>query len=125
LFDIKELNERKERTLSRMEAMLNYATSNNKCRSQHLLAYFGETDTQRCGNCDVCLRRNELGLNKYEFDIILEEIKEIINFEPCLLNELVEKIKFDEYKIIKVVQWLFENKKMIYDKDNKLKWNKE
>lgn len=125
LFDIKELNERKERTLSRMEAMLNYATSNNKCRSQHLLAYFGETDTQRCGNCDVCLRRNELGLNKYEFDIILEEIKEIINFKPCLLNELVEKIKFDEYKIIKVVQWLFENKKMIYDKDNKLKWNKE
>ncbi|MDY0315881.1 MAG: RecQ family ATP-dependent DNA helicase [Bacteroidales bacterium] len=125
VFDIKELNERKERTLSRMEAMLNYATSNNKCRSQQLLAYFGEIDTQRCGACDVCLRRNELGLSKYEFDIILEEIKEIVNFEPCLLNDLVEKIKFDENKIIKVVQWLFENKKMIYDKENKLKWNKE
>ncbi|MCK9256193.1 MAG: RecQ family ATP-dependent DNA helicase, partial [Bacteroidales bacterium] len=64
VFDIKELNERKERTLSRMEAMLNYATSNNKCRSQQLLAYFGEIDTQRCGACDVCLRRNELGLSK-------------------------------------------------------------
>ncbi len=125
IFDIKELNERKERTLSRMDAMLTYATSNNKCRSQQLLAYFGETDTQRCGDCDVCIRRNELSLSKYEFDIILEKIKELINFEPYLLNDLIEKINFEEYKIIKVIQWLFENNKIKYDNENKLIWNKE
>lgn len=26
------------------------------CRRRHLLAYFGDTATQDCGNCDVCLR---------------------------------------------------------------------
>ncbi len=26
------------------------------CRRRHLLAYFGETMTEDCGNCDVCLR---------------------------------------------------------------------
>lgn len=125
VFDKKALAERKERTLSRMEAMLHYATSSNKCRSQQLLAYFGETNTDRCGSCDVCVRRNDLSLNKYEFDIILNEIKNIVSLNPCLLNDLVDQINYEEHKIIKVVQWLFENKKMIYDDEQRLKWNKE
>ncbi|HOK38977.1 MAG TPA: ATP-dependent DNA helicase RecQ [Bacteroidales bacterium] len=119
-----ELNTLKERTLSRMEAMLLYAESKNKCRSQQLLAYFGQKDSQRCGTCDVCSRRNELGLSAYEFDIILEQIKKIIKIEPILLNDLVDRIDFDETKIIKVVQWLFDNKKLIYNNENKLFWNK-
>ncbi|MDY0141065.1 MAG: RecQ family ATP-dependent DNA helicase [Bacteroidales bacterium] len=124
-FDKKDLETQKTRTLSRLESMLLYATSTNKCRSQQLLAYFGEKDTVRCGNCDVCTRRNTLELNKYEFDIILEQIKNIINLEPCLLNDMIEKIEFDESKIIKVVQWLFENKKIKYDKKQRLQWIQE
>lgn len=124
LFNKNDLAERKERTLQRMEAMLNYATSTNKCRSQQLLAYFGQDDVDRCGSCDVCVRRNDLSLNKYEFDIILNEIKNVVTLEPCLLNDLVDKINYEEHKIIKVVQWLFENKKMIYNDEQKLTWNK-
>ncbi len=124
LFDKKSIEEQKERTLDRLESMLQYATSTNKCRSQQLLAYFGETSTSRCGTCDVCTRRNALELSKYEFDLILDEIKNIINLEPCLLNELVDKMDFDESKIIKVIQWLFENKKIKYNEKQKLEWIK-
>jgi len=124
LFNKKDLNEQKDRTLDRLESMLIYATSTNKCRSQQLLAYFGEKDTNRCGNCDVCTRRNSLDLSKYEFDIILNEIKIIINLEPCLLNQLIDKIEFDESKIIKVIQWLFENKKIQYNEKQELQWIK-
>lgn len=124
-FNKKDLDEQKERTLDRLESILLYANSTNKCRSQQLLAYFGETDVERCGSCDVCNRRNELGLNKYEFDIILAEIKNIVNLEPCLLNDLVDKIDNDEAKIIKVIQWLFENHKLKYNEEQKLQWIKE
>ncbi len=120
----KDLDEQKERTISRMEAMLNYATSSNKCRSQQLLSYFGEQDSLRCGNCDVCTRRNSLGLSKYEFDLILEKIKDKVNAEPCLLNELVDNIDFDEEKIIKVIHWLFDNGKIKYNDKQKLMWIK-
>ena len=41
-----------------------------------LLDYFGE-ESDRCGICDVCRERNELDLSKYEFDLILEEIKTV------------------------------------------------
>ena len=124
IFNRKELNEQKERVISRMEAMLSYATSTNKCRSQQLLAYFGEKDTNRCGQCDVCARRNELGLSKYEFDIILEKIKNKITLEPSLLNDVVTEIEFKEDKIIKVIQWLFDNNKIKYNEQQKLTWIK-
>ena len=39
----------------RINAMLRYAQSSDTCRSRQLLAYFGETKTQDCHQCDVCL----------------------------------------------------------------------
>jgi ATP-dependent DNA helicase RecQ len=44
----------KDRYKDRMDAMTNYASSTTKCRSQILLSYFGEKNTYRCGQCDVC-----------------------------------------------------------------------
>ncbi len=115
---------RKQTFITKIESVINYCVSNNKCRSQLLLEYFGEDDSYRCGNCDVCNRRNELGLSKYEFDVILKEIKEIIQKEESiLLNELVNKINYREVKIIKVIQWLFENDKIKQDDNNVLYWN--
>lgn len=55
----------------------------------------------------------------------MSEIKNIVNLEPCLLNDLVDKIDSDESKIIKVIQWLFENKKLRYNEEQKLQWIKE
>jgi ATP-dependent DNA helicase RecQ len=113
----------KERYITRMNAMLQYANSTNKCRSQILLAYFGQTDAERCGKCDVCKRRNELSLSKYEFDLILSEIKEHIQQKPIFLNDLIDEINHDDNKVIKVIQWLFDNEKIHYNEKQKLTWN--
>ena len=45
----------KVRFANRIEKMLEYANCENICRSRLLLRYFGETDTEDCGQCDVCL----------------------------------------------------------------------
>jgi len=105
--------------------MLQYASSSNKCRSQILLSYFGEKNPDRCGQCDVCTRRNELDLSKYEFDIILDEIKEKLQFNLIALDELMASLDTDEEKNIKVIQWLLDNYKILKDKDDKLTWNME
>ena len=124
-FNKKMLDVRKERVVTKMEAMLQYATSTNKCRSQQLLAYFGETDVDRCGCCDVCLRRNELGLSKYEFDIILEKIKRILTESPYLYNDLIAKVGEDEHKTINVIKWLVENNKVVLNDERKYIWHKD
>jgi ATP-dependent DNA helicase RecQ len=49
---------RQEQHRLRMEAMLNYL-QREQCRSQLLLAYFGQPDAPPCGICDSCLRQAE------------------------------------------------------------------
>ncbi|MBQ3877193.1 MAG: RecQ family ATP-dependent DNA helicase [Prevotella sp.] len=49
--------ELKQRFEERIEKMIAYATSDNKCRSRMLLRYFGEETCHDCGQCDVCLDR--------------------------------------------------------------------
>ncbi len=46
--------ERKRVERAKLDALLGYAES-TACRRQRLLAYFGETLQQPCGNCDNCL----------------------------------------------------------------------
>lgn len=46
---------RKEQFTHRIDAMIEYATNNQICRSRQLLRYFGETRSTDCGCCDVCL----------------------------------------------------------------------
>jgi len=111
----------KEKYSARLEKMIDYAESNNRCRSVMLLDYFGE-EADRCGTCDVCRERNELDLSKYEFDIILDEIKSILAEKNPDSQELVSMISYPEEKVIKVIRWLLDHNKIIQDSDHKLSW---
>jgi ATP-dependent DNA helicase RecQ len=113
--------DRKKDYQKRIEAMIYYATQKLKCRSQVLLEYFGETDSVRCGKCDVCLERNELGLSKLEFDQLAQEIKKILN-EACTFEELIMKLAGNEDEKINVIRWLMDNGKIVHRIDNKLEW---
>ncbi|MHC1704026.1 MAG: ATP-dependent DNA helicase RecQ [Tenuifilaceae bacterium] len=114
--------DRKERFLKRVDTMLDYAANITKCRSQFLLEYFGETDSYRCGKCDVCTSRNELDLSKIEFDKILEKIKIQLQKEPLSTETLVDSIKTDPEKTLKVIHFLLDNKKVIKRNDGLLAW---
>jgi ATP-dependent DNA helicase RecQ len=111
----------KEKYTARLGKMIDYAESKNRCRSVILLDYFGE-ESDRCGICDVCRERNELELSKYEFDLILEEIKSILSEKEPDSEELVKMISYPEEKVIKVIRWLLDHNKLIQDKDHKLSW---
>ncbi|MBP5277753.1 MAG: RecQ family ATP-dependent DNA helicase [Prevotella sp.] len=51
--------DRKRAFIQRLQWMINYATNDRECRSQQLLRYFGETDSEPCGHCDVCISRQK------------------------------------------------------------------
>jgi len=117
--------QRKERFVSRINAVVNYAESKAKCRSQILLSYFGEMESTRCGQCDICLKRNELELSKYEFDLIHAELKEKLRETPQSLVEITDNLNFPEDKIIKVIQYLLDNNKIEYDSNHVIYWVKK
>ncbi len=111
----------KDKHIFRVNKMIDYADTSTRCRSVILLDYFGE-ESDRCGNCDVCRERNELDLSKYEFDIILDEIKELLTGNKFDARELVSKITQPEEKVVKVIRWLLDHNKIIRDDDNLLSW---
>ncbi len=111
----------KDKHIIRVNRMIDYADYNTRCRSVILLDYFGE-EADRCGICDVCRKRNELDLSKYEFDLILDEIKDALVENKCDAHELVSKISHPEEKVIKVLQWLLDNKKIYIDDKHLLSW---
>jgi ATP-dependent DNA helicase RecQ len=115
---------RKERYIARISTMIKYASTSGKCRSQILLSYFGEKDAYRCGQCDVCQKRNELDISQYEFDIIVDELKKEISEQPANLVILVDKYaaRYTQEKIMKVIQWLLDHGKIFYDTPGSIKW---
>ena len=115
--------DRKNDYQERIDAMLRYATSKLKCRSQLLLEYFGEKSSVRCGKCDICLERNELSLSQLEVDGIVAKLKDLLN-EPCLFEELIFKLNTKEDEMLKVIRWLIDNGKIVHRIDNRLEWVK-
>ena len=125
LISNEKYKERKERYVKRANAMIRYAESKAKCRSQILLSYFGEKNPYRCGECDVCRRRNKLDISNYEFDLINDGIKKILKENPVSIEDLTDNIKCDEDKILKIIRWLIESEKIEYTVDKRITWVKK
>ena len=122
----KHYGARKKAALKRMQAVLDYIQSTNHCRSELLLKYFGETDVQRCGMCDVCLERNKINVSEMEFNEILDKIKPALKLKPHALNELLFIAKqFPEDKVINVVMWLVDNEKLDVNERQMYSWRKQ
>ena len=47
----------RQQYIEKLKAMVEYADNQLYCRSQLLLSYFGETDADTCGSCDVCRQK--------------------------------------------------------------------
>ena len=44
----------KDSASRRIQAMIDYVSEENQCRSRFLLAYFGQEESEDCGKCDIC-----------------------------------------------------------------------
>jgi len=98
--------DRKSRLEERIRYIIEYGKRENKCRSRLLLEYFGETKAKDCGQCDVCLRKNEGGLSNYKFNIISEKIFCKISGQDCKITELTDEPEFSKEQIIQVIRYL-------------------
>ena len=104
--------ERKERYMKRINAMLEYVTTDNACRSRMLLRYFGEKNQHNCGQCDVCLQKNSSGLKQYEFDQLATQIYSVLEEKAMTPAEIVRKLNTEPDKISTVIQYLLDEGKL-------------
>lgn len=111
----------RERYIERVANITEYAENTTRCRSAFLTGYFGE-ENGRCGLCDTCQERNELELSKYEFDLIIDKIKNLTAEKPMRPEELASAMEMPQEKSTRVIRWLLDHEKLHYDDEYRLSW---
>jgi ATP-dependent DNA helicase RecQ len=102
-------DDRRDRYISRVKSVLDYAKEENICRNQMLLAYFGEKNSNPCGKCDICLKKRESNLSTDDFETIRLEIQQLLTQEELSVNALVKKVPFKEPKVLNVIRFMIDN----------------
>lgn len=107
IFTKEVYEDRKESFIRRIEAMTEYAETEDKCRSRMLLLYFGEKNEHNCGQCDVCLSSHSSGIRQGVFDEISRAIEETLKEKDMTTSALMEKLEsYDKENVTKVLSYL-------------------
>lgn len=97
----------------RLDAVLRFVNDTETCRSQALLAYFGEMQSTPCGECDVCRRVRREKTTKNEYEAILQHVLVLQQENPSITDcELLEKLSLNYPK--KIVASIL---RMLQDRD--------
>lgn len=104
---------RKEVAEKRLQSVVRYVQDNQVCRSQLLLAYFGETKSTACGQCDNCLKKQNSTVTREEFLKITDAIREVL--PKCNgIKEIVYRLstQYNEEKVVIVARELLDQGKL-------------
>lgn len=107
-FDPKDYDERKRRAIGRLDAVMDYVTCKNTCRSQLLLRYFGENDSQPCGGCDVCRQQKKYPKPEGEEKTVERAVLDLsaagVSDKKVIFDTLSDR--FDEDLLVNVLRQL-------------------
>ncbi|MDO4191259.1 MAG: RecQ family ATP-dependent DNA helicase [Bacteroidales bacterium] len=125
----KVYEERYARETKKIEAIIDYFTSTNRCRSQILLNYLGETNSEPCGCCDVCLanKRNK-SLKEKPTLTVNEAIVKLLEQGAVMFNQLHHHPSLINYKtdeISEAISQLVNDHTVVYSAKEGLTLNKE
>lgn len=111
---------RKKLAEKRLEAVVTYAESEKVCRSQQLLNYFGETRSERCGQCDVCIEQKKRTREdkQRDKDIRLTILKLLEDKKPHHIKELYT-LDFDMPSIERVLRHMADEEE-VYNIEGKI-----
>lgn len=107
--------DRKKSYVKRIMALLEYAESDDKCRSRMLLRYFGEKNEHDCGICDVCLMARRSELRQSEFEVLAGEVLDLLRDNPLSSRALLEKLGGNREKVLNVLSYLLAEEKIFQE----------
>ena len=113
--------DRKASYEKRIKAMIDYADTDDKCRSRMLLYYFGEKNEHNCGQCDVCLKKHESGLRLGVFEDVRDEIFRLLESEGSQTpKQLVQSVTIADKDAVQEVLSFLMSENQIEQTDGKL-----
>ena len=120
-----EIQKKKERDLSKVQAVIHYVQHQQQCRTLLLLDYFNEEGGEPCGLCDVCVRKRKQDTvhesdTQLRQDIVLH-LQQHGPLAPRPLSQAFGTIP--EKQLLHTVRYLIEQEILVYDQIGKLALN--
>ncbi len=107
---------RQKEAQKRLDTMINYGQSNDRCRSQLLLMYFGDKNPPLCGTCDVCEKNSDTELTQKEAGEIRKQVLDILQEGEVNRKELIGKMDFPLEKVGNVIDNMLDRDQIILEK---------
>lgn len=118
--DLQKFNLRKQRAAERVERAIQFA-ENRQCRSQQLLAYFGEPDSKPCGICDACTGRHKVALPAATFEGYEKKIRDLLRHEALSFEEILQGFAQKRHDLVaQVLNYLLSEGKLESNAEGKI-----
>ncbi len=102
-------SQRKKEAFAMLEHIIAYATSRSECRSRMLVAYFGESKSENCEVCDVCLERKRKEIDAKKTIEIEQRILGLLSTGSVNVTELVKAMpELKENQVLALLRGLIE-----------------
>ncbi len=114
-------HDRKKVTLEKMKSMIDFVET-KVCKSEFLLRYFGETNTQPCGKCSSCVKNQQKKLEMSDRIMkVIHELSEESN--PVLIINLISYFShLEENNLMENLRLLQDDQKIEIDRMGKTVW---
>ena len=121
VLDANRLEERKQLSISRMEAMINFVSTSHRCRMQMIQEYFDEDPERECGICDVCIGKRK-NANSNVLKSIQEEVLTILSGKVLSIEEVEQILNPRNHELfVDAVREMVEEGVLVYDHTWRLK----
>ena len=94
----------RDKMTQRIDAVIQYAYSDDTCREQIIRRYFGETDATPCGHCDYCIAQRQR-LSHTAKDVT-DGILYMLSLQPRTLAELLDTLSFPKEEVAAMLSQL-------------------
>lgn len=108
-------DERRDAFDKRISSMLAYAVGADECRSKVLLSYFGQTTSESCGCCDVCMQREHPVLPYAENSEPVVRILEFLSDGKSHAPADLEKVGLTRRQLSAAVRYLCDEEKILIE----------
>ncbi len=112
----KFLKSQNELKTAQLEAMLDYATNNEVCKSNLILNYFGEKQKINCKICNYCISQKK---TKIAHTTITTALLELLQNQDLDSRNIENQLHYPTKDIIFAVQNLLENEQILLLPNNK------
>lgn len=124
LLNTKKLHSLRERALQQAKEMGRYAQAEKRCRTQLLLAYFGEITDTRCRICDFCLAERKKERQTSEEAVLQTKVLALLQTKACVPKELLQQFEPKHAEtVVKLIRELVDVGKLRYETTGKLELN--